>query len=425
MAWKQLSGEFVVSLFPVYQLSEAMTGPIAELTGRGLQYFATCFTGQALTYCVVESDWNAAHQAFAAKLEADPGLIDRIIEAISERGDNLCAYSENVGRMPLAQKSNPELYQLFEGFVELNRGVYAAGGTMPLLEYQDTTWVSDKLKKIIEAGRNGQDGPAVGECLSVLSTPRQPTSEKQAQTALLELAASLLESDAGAVKFIAAHNAREIADSLQEASPQAAQALVEHCRQWRWTQYVYEGPALDKEFFAEELKLALQGDPRKTLARNHEEEVALAARQRELEASLNVGDEGRRVIDAARKITYWKPMRRLLQTRSYYLIEPLQKEIAARLGLPLGQVRWLLPGEIKAGLDSGVVDSQEISRRMARPKVVLPDPDSPTTPSVSPWRTLIVTDPGVLAGKPVVRGTRLSVDFVLGLFASGWTEQGV
>jgi uncharacterized protein (DUF433 family) len=34
----------------------------------------------------------------------------------------------------------------------------------------------------------------------------------------------------------------------------------------------------------------------------------------------------------------------------------------------------------------------------------------------------IVIDPAVLVGKPVVRGTRLSVDFLLGLMAQGWPE---
>lgn len=34
----------------------------------------------------------------------------------------------------------------------------------------------------------------------------------------------------------------------------------------------------------------------------------------------------------------------------------------------------------------------------------------------------IVTDPAVLVGKPVVKGTRLSVDFLLGLMAQGWPE---
>ena len=37
----------------------------------------------------------------------------------------------------------------------------------------------------------------------------------------------------------------------------------------------------------------------------------------------------------------------------------------------------------------------------------------------------IVLDPAVLAGKPVIRGTRLSVDFVIGLVADGWTEADI
>lgn len=41
------------------------------------------------------------------------------------------------------------------------------------------------------------------------------------------------------------------------------------------------------------------------------------------------------------------------------------------------------------------------------------------------WREHIVNDPDVSTGKPVVRGTRLSVDFVLGLFAAGWTEEQI
>jgi uncharacterized protein (DUF433 family) len=34
----------------------------------------------------------------------------------------------------------------------------------------------------------------------------------------------------------------------------------------------------------------------------------------------------------------------------------------------------------------------------------------------------IALDPDVLAGKPVIRGTRLSVEFVIGLMADGWSE---
>jgi uncharacterized protein (DUF433 family) len=37
----------------------------------------------------------------------------------------------------------------------------------------------------------------------------------------------------------------------------------------------------------------------------------------------------------------------------------------------------------------------------------------------------IALDPAVLAGKPVVRGTRLSVEFVIGLMADGWSEADI
>ena len=34
----------------------------------------------------------------------------------------------------------------------------------------------------------------------------------------------------------------------------------------------------------------------------------------------------------------------------------------------------------------------------------------------------IVVDPNILVGKPVVRGTRLAVEFIIDLLAQGWTE---
>lgn len=37
----------------------------------------------------------------------------------------------------------------------------------------------------------------------------------------------------------------------------------------------------------------------------------------------------------------------------------------------------------------------------------------------------IVIDPALLVGKPVIRGTRLSVDFIIGLMADGWSEADI
>ncbi|MBX2889693.1 MAG: DUF433 domain-containing protein [Saprospiraceae bacterium] len=41
------------------------------------------------------------------------------------------------------------------------------------------------------------------------------------------------------------------------------------------------------------------------------------------------------------------------------------------------------------------------------------------------WKEYIVSDPKILLGKPIIKGSRLSVEFIVSLFAQGWTEEMV
>ena len=41
------------------------------------------------------------------------------------------------------------------------------------------------------------------------------------------------------------------------------------------------------------------------------------------------------------------------------------------------------------------------------------------------WQERIVVDPEILVGKPVIKGTRLAVEFIIDLLAQGWTEADV
>ncbi|MCW3089927.1 MAG: hypothetical protein JWP81_996 [Ferruginibacter sp.] len=38
------------------------------------------------------------------------------------------------------------------------------------------------------------------------------------------------------------------------------------------------------------------------------------------------------------------------------------------------------------------------------------------------WENFIVSDKEILLGKPTIKGTRIAVEHVVGLFAQGWTE---
>lgn len=50
--------------------------------------------------------------------------------------------------------------------------------------------------------------------------------------------------------------------------------------------------------------------------------------------------------------------------------------------------------------------------------------DATTNPPLN-WRDHIVCDPCILSGKPTLRGTRLSVEFVLGLLAGDWDRKSI
>lgn len=41
------------------------------------------------------------------------------------------------------------------------------------------------------------------------------------------------------------------------------------------------------------------------------------------------------------------------------------------------------------------------------------------------WKHRITIDPAVLVGKPVVKGTRLAVEFIVELLAEGWSEKQI
>lgn len=41
------------------------------------------------------------------------------------------------------------------------------------------------------------------------------------------------------------------------------------------------------------------------------------------------------------------------------------------------------------------------------------------------WRARIIVDPAILVGKPVIKGTRLAVEFIIDLLAQGWSEADI
>lgn len=41
------------------------------------------------------------------------------------------------------------------------------------------------------------------------------------------------------------------------------------------------------------------------------------------------------------------------------------------------------------------------------------------------WSNKIISDPAIMSGKPTIKGTRLSIELILGRLADGWSEKDI
>ena len=41
------------------------------------------------------------------------------------------------------------------------------------------------------------------------------------------------------------------------------------------------------------------------------------------------------------------------------------------------------------------------------------------------WKDIIISDKEILVGKPIIKGTRISVELILELFENGWSEDAI
>jgi uncharacterized protein (DUF433 family) len=69
--------------------------------------------------------------------------------------------------------------------------------------------------------------------------------------------------------------------------------------------------------------------------------------------------------------------------------------------------------------------NRDFQHRLERRVRVNISPGNESGQSIMASHPRIALGPEVLTGKPVIRGTRLSVKFVIGLMAEGWSEADI
>jgi phosphohistidine swiveling domain-containing protein len=335
---------------------DAFAGPIKKRAGASCP-LVIVLKNNAVTYYIWPSKWHKAHKSLVAKIKANPVFLKDIYKQIEKLGQQQVSATR-----PLIKKasgcSGKELNHYYQNFIAGNTELYSFGLVLSLLDFQNTTFISDELHSILR--KNKAD-----KYFNILTDSRRDTFNKQQEIAILKVLSEIAKNKK-LIDCFKKQDGSQLAAYLMKKEKKTWKIISEHARRYAWVHYVYEGPAGDEIYFIDILRdYAKRGiDPAKELAKYRQEKEALYKRQEEITKSLKLDNYEKQIIGIARDFVFFKAYRRELQTWSYYHLEFLLKEIAKRLHLSMKQARMMLSEEMKIALRTGKVSHNLLNDRL-------------------------------------------------------------
>ena len=356
--WEVFAKEYVVSLFPLFMLIDALSSPLTKKIVGAAVNFVEKISNNNTEHCYQPKNWQKAHEILVVQIRKNPNFL-RVNNflAVQNYGKKQVAYAKQISGKNLAKSTSQQLNNYYQKYCQLNTELYGYGLLLPLLDFQTTTFLTDEISKFLKNKKATQ-------YFSILTTPLQDTFNKVQEFNLLKILIQIRKKTGLLTLFKELESAKLVL-VLPEKNKAVWQQIRNHTRKYAWVHYVYQGPAADEAYFIDIIRdfVRRKVDPAKTIAQHKKEKTELKLKQQKILDKLKPDNYHRQILLLARDSVYFKIFRRDLQTRSYYYMEPLLLEIGRRLGLSLKQVRMMLPEEIEIGLLKNKVDLDEINRR--------------------------------------------------------------
>jgi len=115
--------------------------------------------------------------------------------------------------------------------------------------------------------------------------------------------------------------------------------------EYAWLGYGYEGPALSRNYFEQDVR-SMASWPQEQRDELRHEDALILERQAAIASRLQLPSDVKAWLGIGRQFMYKKEYRKQLLYRAFFAVEALQKELARRAGLSLRQLRYFTPDEL-------------------------------------------------------------------------------
>lgn len=280
------------------------------------------------------STWREAHNDLKREVEKDYKYVEKLIGKTDSWCRNMNKWTEkHILKANLNKLNGKNLINLFKKFVELQTTSYALGVALPILDFGEFSFVEGNLEKYLKKNVSKNE---YQKYYSTFTEPVRNSFAQDQEEDLLKLM-GVFYGNKKWITDVMAKNFQEIKSSY----PKFYALLKRHTKKYCWVYYVFTGPAYTEENFFDFIKENLKRkiDPRKKLAELRAKKEKTKLFQKEFIKKLKPDKFNLAIINLAGKIVWAKPRRKDYQSKSYYHLEKLQKEIAKRLHISLNQAR--------------------------------------------------------------------------------------
>lgn len=285
------------------------------------------------TYYLVDfKAWEECHNDIVKKIEKDYYWLNKFIDKTVDYGEKFNHWTEhNIFKSDLNKQSNKKLISLFKEFAKRQSTLYAMGVTLPILDLHNE-YVNNNLIKVLK-----QKAPKdkFSKYYQIFTEPSYDSFAKEQEIALLKLMQKFYTK-----KFIKDIIDKDILE-IQEKYPKFFRALQTHTKKYAWVYYVYMGPAFTEQQFLDFVKdyIYKKINPKKELKNIQEKKKDIAKQKQAIIKKINPNEFEKEILELVGKLIWAKPRRKDYQSKSYYHIEKLMREISKRMYISLDQAR--------------------------------------------------------------------------------------
>ncbi|OGI25054.1 MAG: hypothetical protein A3J76_02365 [Candidatus Moranbacteria bacterium RBG_13_45_13] len=361
--WEKIASDYHSNFWKNYLFVKAATIQ-PRLIDMPQVYLAVRGYPKTIDYLYLSKTWEAGHKRLSHLADQDISFVENIFAKTKSNGIEMNNYTERFSRDDLSKYSNKQIIEACEKHADFNCLEYAWGVMVPNLDFHNVHYFEDKLRSILKRNLKSVDA---GKAFAIFTQPLKDSFALEQEKSILKIFQIFPYK-------LLKEKPEIILQKLKKDYPDIFKRFKKHTKKYAWVFYVYSGPATTEKDFVETLKFYAKKkiDAGKKL-RKMEDGRAKTLKERDyFFKKMNLNKKEKGYVDLAEKVMFLKPRRKDYQSKSYWHLEFLQREIGKRLRMSLDQVRSCTLEEIKRALQGKKIDIHTINERM-KFHIIVPD----------------------------------------------------